>query len=340
MKESTLWERVGELADQAPQISDLRYHKLELVAAARMRERGESVANALRQDERFAAVIGLSVGPLMRRVRAATDAPMLVMKGPEAAALWPEPRLRPWKDLDLFVEDADAVQAALLAAGFVEVDDPAKYRDLHHLCPLVLPGGPMTVEVHRRPHWPHRHAPSFHELAEAATPSTLGLPGVLAPSPAHHAVLMAGHAWAHDSLSRVAFLADVASMLLTTELDEVEATARAWRVSRAWSATSRALERLLVAPKPGARSPIWLRHLHETRERTVFEGHVERVLGPVAAGPVAAAPVAATRALWRTLRPTAGESWGEKLQRSRRAMNHASVRVSEYDEDLSEGTAT
>jgi hypothetical protein len=50
--------------------------------------------------------------------------------------------------------------------------------------------------------------------------------------------------------------------------------------------------------------------------------------------------VAATRALWRTLRPTAGESWGEKLQRSRRAMNHASVRVSEYDEDLSEGTAT
>jgi hypothetical protein len=340
MLDSILWERVGELADQAPQISDLRYHKLELVAASRMRARGESVPVELRECERYAAVIELSAVPLMRRVRAATDAPMLVMKGPEAAAHWPLPRLRPWKDLDLLVEDADAVQSALLAAGFVEVDEPAKYGELHHLCPLVLPGVPMVIEVHRRPHWPNRQAPTFRELAEAATPSTLGVPGLLAPSPAHHAVLMAGHAWAHDSLSRVAFLADVGSMLLVAEPEDVAATARAWRVSRAWTAASRALERLLLEQKRGARSPIWLRHLHETRERTVFEGHVERVLGPVAAGPVAAAPVAATRALLRTLRPTAGESWSEKLHRSRRALNHASVRVSEYDEDLPGRTAT
>jgi Uncharacterised nucleotidyltransferase len=338
--ESLLWDRVGELADQAPRISDLRYHKLELVAASRMRARGDSVPDELRQCERFAAVIGLSAAPLMRRVQAATDASMIVMKGPEAAARWPSPRLRPWKDLDLLVEDAEGVQAALLAAGFVEVDEPEKYRELHHLCPLALPGVPMTIEVHRRPHWPNHEAPSFHELAEAATPSTLGVPGVLAPSPAHHAVLIAGHAWAHDSLSRVAFLADVASMLLAADPEDVAAAARAWSVSRAWSTTSRAVERLLLEPGRPARPPIWLRHLHETRERTVFEGHVERVLGPVAAGPVTAAPAAAARALLRTLWPTPGESWGEKLHRSRRAMHHASVRKSEHDDELSGRTAT
>ena len=37
LMESMLWERVGELADRAPQISDLRHHKLQLIAASRMR---------------------------------------------------------------------------------------------------------------------------------------------------------------------------------------------------------------------------------------------------------------------------------------------------------------
>jgi Uncharacterised nucleotidyltransferase len=336
---SILWERVGELADRASRISDLQYHKLELIAASRMRARGEEVSEELRRAELHAAVVGISAGPLMRRVREATDARMIVMKGPEAAALWPNARLRPWKDLDLLVEDADAVQADLVAAGFVELEAPELFDHLHHHCPLALPGVPVAIEVHRHPHWPNRRVPSFAELAEAAVPSVLDVPGVLAPSPAHHTVLMAGHAWSHDSLSRVAFLADVGSMLLEADADEVAATARAWGVSRAWSATSRAIEGLLLAAQP-ARPPIWLRHLHETRERTVFEDHVERLLGPVAAGPVAAAPVVATRALWRTLRPTPGETWSDKLTRSRRAMHHASLRKSEHDEYLSGRTTT
>ena len=336
---STLWERVGKLADQATRVSDLNYHKLELIAASRRRARGQEVPDELRRAELHAAVVGLTAGPLMQRVRAATEARMIVMKGPEAADLWPSPRLRPWKDLDLLVEDADAVQADLLAAGFVELEAPELFDLLHHHCPLALPGVPLAIEVHRHPHWPNRRAPSFAELAEAAVPSVLGVPGVLAPSLPHHTVLMAGHAWSHDSLSRVAFLADVASMLDETEADEVVATARAWGVSRAWSATSRAIEGLLLAPRP-TRPPIWLRHLHETRERTVFEDHIERLLGPIAAGPVAAAPVVATRALWRTLRPTPGETWSDKLTRSRRAVHHASLRKSEHDEYLSRRTTT
>ena len=41
--DALLWERVGELADRAPRLSDLRHHKLHLVAASRMRARGEAV---------------------------------------------------------------------------------------------------------------------------------------------------------------------------------------------------------------------------------------------------------------------------------------------------------
>jgi hypothetical protein len=336
MSNSMLWERIGELADQAQRNSDLRYHKLHLVAASRMRRRGEEIPAELRQAEREAAVMRLSAAPLVRRIRAATDASIIVMKGPEAAAYWPDPRLRPWSDLDLLVDDPDALQASLLRSGFVEVGEPAAYRDLHHLCPLIYPGIPLAIEVHRRPHWPGDSAPAFGELAEAAIPATLDVPGVLTPNAVHHAVLLAGHAWGHDSLSRVAFLADVAAAAGGAP-DEAAAVARAWGVSRVWSATTGAIDELLLTPPIHARPPIWLRHLHETRERTVFEGHVQRLLGPVAARPVAAAPAAATRALWRTLRPVRGESWSAKLQRSRTAVNHASLRQSEHDDQLAGG---
>ena len=70
----------------------------------------------------------------------------------------------------------------------------------------------------------------------------------------------------------------------------------------------------------------------------MFEGHVERLVGPVAAAPVAAAPVAAARALSKTLRPWPGETWSGKLQRSRRSVHHASLRESEHDQDLYGGT--
>ncbi len=328
--ESLLWERVGELADQAPRISDLRHHKLQLIAASRMRARRVEVPEELRRAERHAAAIALSATPLIRRVRAATDRPMIVMKGPEAAALWPSPRLRPWKDLDLLVEDAEAFQAELLAAGFVEIGDPVDYEDSHHLRPVAHPAVPVSVEVHRRPKWPTRRTPAFDEIAAEAVPSVLDVPGVLAPSAAHHAVLMAGHAWEHDPLSRVGLLADIAAIALEADPDDIDAAARAWGVSRIWSVTESAIDRLLLDRRRASRSRIWHRHLYETRERTVFEGHIERLVGPVAAAPVTVAPVVATRAIWNTLRPGPDETWTQKLRRSRRSVHHASLRESEH----------
>jgi hypothetical protein len=331
--EAVLWERVGELADNAPTLSDLRHHRLHLLAATRLRQRGIQLPAEMRMDQARAAAITISAAPLLRRIRTATDAPMIVMKGPEAAARWPTPRLRPWKDLDLFAEDAPAVQAALLGAGFIELGPPLDYGESHHLRPLAFPSVPISVEVHRRPKWPAGRAPSFAELAEAAQPSTVGVPGFFAPDPSHHAVLLAGHAWEHDPLGRVGSLADIAAFLPEVDEQLIDAIARAWGVARIWAATTRAIDRVLLSPKR-RRPPIWHRHLYETRERTVFEGHVERLVGAVAAAPAAAAPLAAAQALSRTLRPWPGETWSEKLQRSRRSVQHASLRESDHDREL------
>src|SRR3954468_3162386 len=128
--ESLLWKRVGEIADHAQRISDLTYHKLQLVGASRMRERGQEVPLELRVAELHAAAITLTAAPLLRRVRATTDAPIMLMKGPEAAARWPSPKLRPWKDLDVLVADAERIQAALVGAGFVELGDAEEYHEI------------------------------------------------------------------------------------------------------------------------------------------------------------------------------------------------------------------
>ncbi len=332
--ESMLWERVGELADQAPQISDLRHHKLHLLAAARLRQRGDDVPAELRDAERHQAAISLGGPPMLRRIREATDEPIIVMKGLAVAERWPGTRLRPWTDMDLFVRDGEAVQAALLRAGFVEVGEPEDYEDSHHLRPVAYPGFPFAVEIHRRPKWPNHQPPPFDEVLEAATPA-FSVPDVFAPSPAHHAVLLAGHAWAHDPLGSIGPLADVAAMMLAAGDETAAAVSRAWGVSRLWAATAWAADRLLLSPQlQSSRTPIWQRHLYEARERTVFEGHVERLAGPKAASTPAAAPLAVARAVSEILRPWPGERWGSKLARSRLSLRHASVRESEHKEAL------
>jgi len=322
-----LWERVGELADRAPRLSDLRHHRLHLLAASRMRERGEEVPAELATEERAHAVVSITAGALLRRIRAVDDSPMIVMKGPEAAARWPDARLRPWKDLDLLVEDAPALQRALLAAGFVEVGDPALYEDIHHLRPLMAPDLPLTIEIHMRPKWPEGRTPTFDELREAASPGVFaGIPDVFAPAPAHHAVLLAGHSWEHNPLNCIGQLADVAALTLEAGRDEAGAVAREWEIPRLWSATMRAIDDVLLEPERSRRAPLWRRHLGEARERTVLEVHLERLAGPMAAG----SPVGATKALFDTLRPAPDENWAAKVKRTGRALRNASLRRSDH----------
>jgi hypothetical protein len=337
--DSVLWERVGELADRAPRLSDLQYHKLQLVAASRMRARGEAVPRVLVDDQRRAAFIALAIPSVLRRVRATCAGPLVLMKGAELAARWPDAHLRPTSDIDLLAGDADDAQAALLASGFVEVDDPQIYGDLHHACPLSLPGLPLTVEVHRRPHWCGGVPPETAEIVATAQACAVGVEGILAPRPDQHAVLLAVHAWAHGPLKRIGHLADVATMLGATDPESADRVAEQWGVRHIWRATRRAVEEVLLDAPPPRRRLVWKRHLAEARERTVLEGHVARVVAPAAAVSAPRAPLAAVGAALQTVRRSPGETWPVKLGRSTQAVRHAGWAGSRHEQRTEDAPA-
>ena len=61
-----------------------------------------------------------------------------------------------------------------------------------------------------------------------AVPSATGINGLLAPSPAAHALLLAAHAWAHHPLGRIGDLIDVAAVLPADERPAAAALAQRW----------------------------------------------------------------------------------------------------------------
>src|SRR3954454_25332597 len=124
-----MWDRVDQLLAKAPHEQALRLHRVELLEARRRRAAGADVG-ALAGDVAIAAVRDLGALPLLARVRAAWDGPLVLHKGPELALDYPAPRLRRFWDLDLLTSNASAAQAALLAAGFREVE---KEDSGHHL---------------------------------------------------------------------------------------------------------------------------------------------------------------------------------------------------------------
>src|SRR6185312_8233036 len=121
----------------------------------------------------------------------------------------------------------------LIAAGFVEVPDTeGLFVDIHHLIPLVHPTIPLlAIELHSRPKWPYAwRPPEVEELLGSAVPSLTGLAGVLAPSPHHHALLLAAHGWEHEPLRRIGDLLDVAVAVHGLDPSEVDEIAQAWRI--------------------------------------------------------------------------------------------------------------
>jgi hypothetical protein len=330
LRMTQLWDAVDALAARAPRLDDLVAHRLHLFAARQLRARGAVVPPAVEQEERAAALRTLAAPALLARVVAAIDAPLIVVKGPEAAAYYPDAALRPYKDVDVIVADAQAAQRALLAAGFepIETADPAKYEDIHHLHPLRVPDLPLTVELHDRPKWLEgRRAPSAEELFALAVPSRLGVEGVLALPPAGHAVVLAVHSWTHAPLRRALDLVDVAA---TAAGADAATVARTWGVERLWRTTSRAADAVLGgAPRPLSLR-LWARNVAEARDRTVLENHLTRLLSPFWELPPRAALAAGGRALLAELQPEAGESWRTKLRRAGRAISAAKTRVGEH----------
>jgi hypothetical protein len=316
----TIWAAAAALVERADEQA-LVFHRLEPFA-------GDP------ETERLGAAFALAATAHLTRARAAVDGPLLVVKGPELAALYPEPALRIARDLDLVAPEAAAAQAALLSAGFVEAGDPDLYGRAPHELPLAWPGLPVEVEVHARPNWPRwLEAPPAAELLDGAVPSASGVDGVLAPAPEKHLLVVAAHAWTHGPLQRLRDLLDVALLAAVADRAEAARLAQAWGLGRLWRTTAAVADALFLGEPPPRALRGWARNLAEARERTVLEQHAARWRCWWDALPPGLAAKATFDELREDATPEPGETWGAKLSRSRRAVRNAFVRRSEHDRD-------
>jgi putative nucleotidyltransferase-like protein len=332
-----LWQAVDRLIDRAATDDDIRAHRLELLAARRYRACGRSIPPDFITQERLAGLAALTTPLVLERVRAAYDSPAIVLKGPEIAAHYPDPALRGYGDIDLLVADAESAQRALLAAGFELVGDPELYVDIHHLRPVAIHGVPIHVEIHSRPKWLNGIEPPTTEmLLRSAVCSATAVPGILALPPAHEAVLLAVHSWAHEPLRRLRDLIDVASVAQSADRAEMATLARGWGVGKVWATTIATLDALFANHRTPWALRLWAQNLKRVRERTVLENHLQRWLSDL----WGMSPLAAAARLPRTFRdelgPNADERWGDKLSRSALALRNASARRSHHHRALDE----
>ncbi len=333
--EVVLWDAVDRLIDRAPGLDELRAHRIQLLAARRLRARGADIPPGLLDEERRATVTAMVAPAVVSAVRDALAGPVLIFKGPETAALYPDPLTRSFTDLDLLVEEPGAAHRALRESGFREIGDPKLYEGIHHLRPLALPSIPLPVEIHAGPKWIDWHAgPPASELIRGAVPSSLAIDGLLTLSPEHHTLVLAAHSWAHEPLRRAADLIDVAAAAQHADPALVEALAETWGLGRVWRTTRRAIDGLLSGEPPPRLRLVWARNVYELRERTVLESHLTRWLSRYAAHPPARAFREMAAAVARDLRRDRGDTWGRKLRRSARAVGAARTPRSEHDRVL------
>lgn len=330
-----MWEAVDQLVDRAHSLEDLRAHRMHLLAGRRWRALGREVPPELGLEERGSAVTSLAAIALLRRIRDAVDGPLVVLKGPEVAARYPDAVLRPYGDIDVLLPDPDAAQRALLSAGFVRVGDPRLYENLHHERPLALAGLPLPVELHSVPKWPDGFAPpDVNELLEAAIPSATGIDGVSTLAGAHHAIVLAAHSWAHRPLRRLSELIDVTAVSEEHDAAELRALARHWGLLKIWDTTAAAAGALLGGGRKTWPLRTWARHLSEVRDRTVLEFHLERWLSGFWESHVRVAAARVPGTLVSELLPSPGETLAKKVTRSRHALGNALVSQPRHAEQI------
>jgi Uncharacterised nucleotidyltransferase len=333
---SDLWASVDRLIDSAPGLEQLRWHRIELLAARRWRELGRPIPADLIEEAHRVGLTAIMTPLFLEKVRAACEGPLVLIKGAEVAARYPEPTLRPSYDIDLLVPQAAAVQAALIAGGFQPVGPEEHYRDTHHLRPLSFPGMPLYIEVHSTPKWPAGLVPpSTEELVESAVPSSLDIDGILSLRPTHHTLVLAAHAWAHDPLGRLSYLIDVAAVAQGVDPVELNALARRWTLTELWKTTAATVDALLLERRQHTVPlRLWARHLRTARQQTVLEMHLTRLLSPFWGLPLPAALPSSAASLIGEFRRTPGESWGRKIKRAARALGDASIERSAHDRAL------
>ena len=279
-----------------------------------------------------ASFVALAAPAVLAEARAAYDGPIVLFKGPELAARYPDPALRPYGDLDLLVPNAHGAYAALVAAGFTPVGPPPA-EDFHHVQPLHSPRFPLRVELHAHPSWvAGAKQPPLDELLEGAQPAVLGSAGILAPSPAQHALLLAAHAWTHEPLGRISHLLDIALVMAECDRADLDGLAARWEATRLWTTTEAMVDALFFR-RDHLRRPLRLpaRKLARVEERTVLESHAYRALAPFWVLPPRDAVRTAAAALVDAIRPGQGETWPRKARRTIVALRHMFMRRSDHE---------
>jgi hypothetical protein len=328
---SEIWHAIYALIEDAPTEGVLA-HELGPLAAGRRRAAAKQVPEALAAEERAASFAALSSTALLTRIREIGAGPLLLLKGPEVAALYP-PSGRRFGDVDVLTPQAVRLHRSLLEHGFLELDRPFDFREHHHLAPLRWPVVPLSVEVHMAPNWPRGiEPPPLAEILEAAVPSVVGVEGLSAPSRLHHTLLLTAHAWSHVPLATLRELLDVALLAANQSPAELDRAASAWGLGRIWRTTQQAIDALFYGGRDTAALHIWARHLRAVRERTVFESHLEGVLHPFWERPAGPALLKSLAALRADLRPAPGERWGVKLRRVSLAVRDAGMPRSHHSE--------
>jgi hypothetical protein len=189
----------------------------------------------------------------------------------------------------------------------------------------------LRVEIHKHVKWPDGlRPPRNEELFEAAVPAVVGVEGLLAPAPAHHAVLLASHAWGEVPMRKLRELVDVLAFVDDGDRDELRRLAGRWGIERGWCSTLAVADWLLRGAAEPRLVSIWARYLRELREPTVFEIHVQEWLSPFWLAPPRAAARKALGAVFRDLRPEEDQTWGGKLRQTVRALTHPLSSSSEH----------
>ena len=305
-----IWTGVDRLLDGAEDDWAVAAHGMQLLGVARRRQTGRPAPPAWVADQRHMAAVALALPGLLARVRDAGDGPILLLKGPEIATLYPKPTLRPFGDLDLLLADADPAQAALVASGFRVSPAPAAAPGWHHRSPLLLDGAPVRLEIHDRPSWlPWLTPPPVDELAAAAVPSRTGLAGIEALAPEHHALAVAAHSWRHGPLLRAGHLLDLALLADRCDPDALLRTARRWGLHRVWRTSSGAARALLDDGPGSVALAVGGRHLLELRERTILSLRLSQYAGALWAPTPKSAAFAVSATVYASLRPRDGGSW-------------------------------
>lgn len=320
--ETPLWPAVDDLLAHA-KVDGILAHQLGPLAAHRLRRLGRPVPAALQREEQLARMSMLTSIPLLRRIRDLAHGPLVLVKGAEVACLYPG-RARSFSDLDLLAVESNALHESLKADGFVEVDDPDLFHDYRHLRPLQAPQLWLKIEIHTRPILPDGvEPPPLAEIVEASVPSAVGVDGISAPHPVHHALMLAGHAWDdHEPLGVLRDLIDVAAVSQHAGESELARTARAWGVEGIWHTTNGATTALFDGGRQTAALRLFGRHLPHVRERTVLDNHLQRSLSPFWELPLHRALLAIPETVRRGLLPEPGESWGHKLKRVKHGLLH------------------